>query len=82
MNKSSPFNKLEEQYQMSNYFAKTIMQKLKKNNISFTQFCQILNVSPYYLRKVIDRNIQASCYISLLEKIAEIINVSGIKLYK
>lgn len=76
------YNKLETQYKMSDKFAKIILIKLKENKMEFSKFCELLKVDEYFLKKVIDRKIQASCYMSLLEKIAKLINVSEIKLYK
>lgn len=82
MSSTSTFDKNEPQYKMSDEFARCLMAELKKHNIKFSQFCDIVGVNKYYLRKVVDRNVQMSCYLSLLETIAEMANIKNIKLYK
>lgn len=72
----------ETLYQMADEFVEFIFKYMKKNNLTFRQFCQKINIDRYYLSKIVDRKIKMYCYKSLLEKIAYKIGATGIPLYK
>lgn len=72
--------KSEVQYQMSTEFASHILQFIKNNNMSFSEFTKKVKINEYMLYKIISRKIKMCCYLSLLQKLAYFTQANGIQL--
>lgn len=70
----------EVQYQMSTEFAIHILQFIKNNNMSFSQFAKKVRIDEYMLYKIISRKIKMCCYFSLLRKLGDYTQANGIQL--
>ena len=63
--------KADEQYQMSDNFAKHIIQYLKNNNTTLKRFCKENNLSYYFTYKIIDRKIKMHSFFSYIVLLAK-----------
>lgn len=70
----------EVQYQMSKEFAIHILNFIKNNNMSFSQFAKKVKINEYMLYKIISRKIKMHCYLSLLQKLADYTQANAIQL--
>lgn len=70
----------EVQYQMSKEFGIHILKFMKSNNMNFSQFANYVKIDEYMLYKIMSRKIKMSCFLSLLEKLANCTQANGIKL--
>ena len=63
--------KIETQYQMSDDFARYILNYLKEKKIKFKDLCEELNLPVYMTRRIIDRKVKMHIFYSYLLKIAK-----------
>lgn len=64
-------------HEMTDEFCNLINNYIKKNKLTFTEFCSRVRIDAYMLNKIMDRNIKMRAYRSLFFKIAEYIGLSS-----
>lgn len=70
------------QYQMSDELALFIIKFIKRNNITFDEFCKGLGMPKYFVRKIVDRKIQMHVYGETLLKIRKYVGAEDLPAIK